>query len=209
MLKRSVLALLAISFALTAAAKGGNVSTEWGVTAGIRYNGISLYDVPSGFSVRPGITYNAGVQAGVIFGMVAVQPELNYGYTTLKVLCPQSDDLPKTSVKCHEIEIPLLLSLHMLDYLRINAGPVFNIMSRTNYYSGEESMMYGNLHPTFGYAAGLTFCISGKFIIDARFTGYLNRTLNEFNPYTPGTSGDAITFRSKSWSGGIKIGYLF
>ena len=208
MLKRTVLVIFALAVAMQASAKGGIVKTEWGVTAGIRYNGMNAFSA-SNLSVKPDMTYNVGIHASLAFAGVAIQPELNYGYTEVKVSYPSGGEMGSSVVTAHNLEVPLLLSLRMLPIVRFNLGPVFNIMSKTSYKNGNAKMMFGDIHPTFGYAVGVSVCVLKKLLIDARFVGYFEAPVNEFNYGNVNDPNDTTTFKTKLYSGGIKIGYLF
>ena len=204
MLKRSILLISAIAMALQASAKV--VGTEWGLTAGVRYDNISFDKNTGKLSMSPNITYNVGLHASLVFLGVAIQPELNYGYTAIKVkTMVDGGKNIDTKVKAHDLEVPVLLSLRLLPVVRFNAGLVFNIMSKANYEYKDEILMFGPIHPSVGYAAGISLKVSKRLLIDARYTGYFRKTLNELsiNPKDP------YTFKLKSGSGGIKLGILF
>lgn len=208
MLKKTLLAMFALAVAAQANAKV--LGTEWGVTAGVRYNSESVKDAfkgsINGLSLRSNLTYNVGIHASLAFMGIAIQPELNYGYTSMNLTVPQSGAADyTTTVKAHDIEVPVLLSLRFLPVVRFNVGPVFNIMSRATYKNAAgEKEMYGQLHPSCGYAAGLSLCLVKKLLIDARFVGYFNKTYHEL-PDVGVDSG----FKSKTYSVGLKLGYLF
>lgn len=197
--KKLLLILAAALFAAQALAKG-NISSEWGLTAGIRFNGRTSFNAPAGLSLTPALSYNIGLQAGIGNTEVAFQPELNYGYTATKIRL-NGEKAPAAAVKAHDIEIPLLVSLRMLPVVRFNAGPVFNVMSTASYDNAEgERAMLGGLQPTFGYAAGAAAVPTEKLLIEIRFTGYLQRAVNQY---------EGCDFKTKPYSVGIKIGYLF
>lgn len=203
-MKKLLFLVFALATLMQVSAKGG-FGTEWGLTAGIRYNGMSLKGAPDGFSVTPHMTYNVGIHASLAFAGIAVQPEINYGYTTLNATYQGFD----AKIKAHDVEVPVLLSLRFLPIVRFNVGPVFNIMSKANYVNGNETLMYGGLRPSVGYAAGISLCFLKKLIIDARFVGYFKPAANEFNPYSPVVGDNAINFDTRGYSGGIKVGFLF
>ena len=202
-MKRSILAILAIALSMHASAKA--LGTEWGLTAGVSYNKMSLKSAAAGLSLSPDITYNAGLHASLVILGVAIQPEINYGYTKLRVHTPTQSVSTPAIVKAHELEVPVLLSLRFLPVIRFNVGPVFNIMSKANYQHNNENMLFGPVHPSMGYAVGFSLCIFKKLLIDARYTGYFKTTVNEINL----GSTDPYTFNIRACSGGIKIGYLF
>ena len=202
MLKKSILIIFALAMTVQASAKGGLISTEFGVTAGLRYNSLSLKNAPNAMTAKPGMTYNVGLHASVAVLGVAIQPELNYGYTSVKINAPQSA-LAETTVKAHDLEIPVLVSLRFLPIVRFNVGPVFNVMGKGNYKDASGTkVMFGGLHPSCGYAVGVSVALLHKLLIDARFVGYFkqNAHINNF---------EGLDLNTKTYSGGIKIGYLF
>lgn len=207
MIKRTAILVFALATALAAAAKGID-GVEWGVTASVRYNGLAAEGASDTFSLTPRIGYGAGIHAGLIFGEFAVQPELNYFYSTARAA--KSFDKGKTAstVKAHDVEIPILFSVRSLPVVRFNAGPLFTLMSSARYIDDKgEQAEFGGLRPTFGYAAGISLSPVRHLIIDLRFTGYFGRTVNEYNPRQLQSGFD--TFKVRTLSGGIKIGYLF
>lgn len=205
-IKKTLLLLVSLAVTLPTSAKGDetrrkdNWRPEWGVTAGVRFNGMSLVDVPSQMSVSPRLSYNAGLHGSIAYSWIALQGELNYGYTSVKASLRERTTF-NTTVKAHNIEIPVLVSVHVVPIVRINAGPVFNIMSIANYRdSSGEGAMFGGLLPTFGYSVGAAVMIKPRFFVDVRFVGAFHRTYNQF---------EGFEFKTKPYSGGIKIGYLF
>lgn len=205
-LGKAAVIVAAVVFAARAEAKGIIVKSEWGISAGLRYNALSVKNGPAGLSMRPGLTYNAGLHAAIAFVGIGIQPELNYGYTTATLTLTDAS-ASKVKVKAHDLEVPVLLSLRFLPVVRFNVGPVFNIMSSANYKVDGEKLLLGGLHPHIGYAVGLALGF-GKVVIDARFTGYFKRTDNEFNP-APKVPDSMVPFKVKTCSGGLKIGFLF
>lgn len=204
MLKKSILSLLALVMAAQASAK--IVGTEWGITAGVRYDNISFDKTTGALSMSPDITYNVGLHTSLVFVGFAIQPELNYGYTAIKVkTAADGGNDTNTKVKAHDLEVPLLFSLRLLPVVRFNVGPVFNIMSKANYEHKDEMLMFGPIHPSIGYAAGISLKVVKRLLIDVRYMGYFSRTVNELNI----NSKTPYTFRVKSNAGGIKIGFLF
>lgn len=204
MWKKYILAIFAFLAAIEANAK--IAGTEWGVTAGVRYEKLSFDKTEGILSMSPNITYNVGLHTSLVFLGIAIQPEINYGYTAIKVKSELNGGKNlDTTVKTHDLEVPVLLSLRFLPVVRFNAGLVFNIMNKANYEYKEEMMMFGPIHPSVGYAAGISLKIAKRLLIDARYTGYFRKTLNELsiNPKEP------YTFNLKSGSGGIKLGILF
>lgn len=211
MLRKLLLLIFASAAIFQASAKDGkhNVSSDLGISFGIRSNKISAEGVPEGFSLKSKLTYEVGLNAAISFGRVlAIQPELNYGYTALDVTSPDSGLASPTRVKAHDIEVPVLLSVDIVGIFRrdagcslnIEAGPVFNIMSKANYDSGDERVMFGGLHPSTGYAAGISTCLFNRLLVGVRYAGYFKKSVNQF---------EGIDFNIKTGSVGIQIGILF
>ena len=212
MLKRSLTVVFALVLCMQASAKFGRhgVSSDLGISVGVRCNNISVEGAPEGFSLKPKLTYEAGLNFSISFGRVfAIQPELSYGYTALDVTCPGTELVSPTRVKAHDVEVPVLLSLDIVSIFtknnsgfsfNIEGGPVFNIMSKANYDIGDERVMFGGLHPSTGYAAGISTGLFNRLIVGVRYVGYFKQSVNQF---------EGIDFNTKTGSLGIQIGLLF
>jgi len=173
--------------------------TEWGITAGAHYTGMKLFEANK-LSIKPRIGYDAGIHMALRFGeAIAIQPELYYSYTAADISVDSADRA--TRIKSHAVEMPITVSIRILSPLRINIGPVFNLMNNTSYIDRDgEKQMFGNIRPTFGYTAGVSVCVIRKLLIDARFVGQFKNTLHDF---------EGREFRIGSYYAGLKLGYLF
>ena len=84
-------------------------------------------------------------------------------------------------VKTTTIDIPLLLSVRLANSrVRINAGPLFTVMSRAEYTEGGELMFFGPAYPTWNVAAGVGVGITRHCIIEARYIYGLKDSINQF-----------------------------
>ena len=116
-----------------------NIRTEWGITAGAHYTGIRLFGQEASMKASPRLGYEAGVHMALRFGdWLALQPEIYYSHTTIDMQADGVDG--KIRVKSHAVEFPVLLSLRVLDPVRINAGPVITLMNNSSYIApdGED-----------------------------------------------------------------------
>ncbi|MBE6210946.1 MAG: PorT family protein [Rikenellaceae bacterium] len=181
--------------------KGGSrLRTEWGLTGAAYYNTFKISKAPSGLHAKAQIGYGGGLHMALKIGrFFAVQPEINYQYTTFKVGFDSAKKSHK--VKSHTVDIPVLLSLRFGNVFRVNAGPLFTLMNNCFYMdANNEKQMFGNTRPTFGYSAGVAVVLFRGLLIDARYTGYFKSSLNNF---------DGKEFNSNLNSISLKVGYLF
>lgn len=180
--------------------KAPQVRTEWGLTAAAYYNTTTLDSSAAGLTARAGIGYGVGLHMGLKIGkFFAIQPEVNYQHANVVLKMEGMKD--KTKVSTNTVDIPLLLSLRFANIVRINAGPLFTVMNNCYYndYEGERQL-FGNTRPTFGYSAGVAVALLGRYMIDARYTGYFKSSL--FNL-------DGLEFGGRTQTVSLKIGFLF
>lgn len=172
-----------------------NLRTEWGITAGAHYTGIRLFGQEASMKASPRLGYEAGVHMALRFGdWLALQPEIYYSHTTIDMQADGVDG--KIRVKSHAVEFPVLLSLRVLDPVRINAGPVITLMNNSSYIAPDGvKTMFGNTRPTFCYTVGASVCIAQHLLVDARFTGQFSTTLNNFEK--PISGRNYIPYRLK------------
>lgn len=185
------------------------VTFEWGATAGLRFNGVNLIWQSNdlGMIANARMGFNLGLHTAVTFAeIIALQPELNYGYSATK-LSFSGEGKWNSRLSSNDIEMPILISVRALPVVRLNVGPVFTLMSEARYKDdADNGQFFGNMHPTYGYALGASVCLAEHYLIDARFTGYFNRTYGSVMA-TNFVQAKDVTMRTY-WLG-IKFGYLF
>lgn len=153
------------------------VRMEWGVGVGGSYTGlrsISTQDV----KFNPRIGFNGHFDMAVCIGRnFAIETEICYEGASIKAATARDDHKVRTTT----IDIPLLLSLRMANSrIRINAGPVFTVMSKAEYTDDGETMFFGPVYPTWNLAAGVGIGLGRHFIIEARYIHALKDGINQF-----------------------------
>ena len=182
--------------------RSSNVGMEWGLTASASYNTLDIKNSVTKFAIPPHMGYGAGLHMALKLGrFFAVQPEINYVHSKLKVDIGESKKLKKPRITTNTVDIPLLLSLRFGNLFRINAGPVFTVMNNCFYTDSKgEKAMFGSTKPTFGYSAGVALVLLRRYMIDARYVGYFKNSLHNYN---------GQEFDGKYQTISIKLGYIF
>lgn len=194
------------------------VSTEFGLGVGARYNWFEVQPVSSVFTphITMKMSYGAALQFRLNIGRsFGIQPEISYAYSTLRI----SDNTNNFSAKAkfNMVQIPLLLSFRIAMF-RINAGPVFTLMDNPTYQLADATnetiklMPLGKIYPTITYTAGISVKFARCMMIDVRYADQF-RNIQSFNSYiwTLDTTKqtDAQTFRTRSRSVQVRLGYVF
>ncbi|MCD7962786.1 MAG: PorT family protein [Rikenellaceae bacterium] len=104
-----------------------------------------------------------------VIGIYA-QPELVYNYAKYNVY--RMDDARKLTY--NNLELPVLFGLNLL-FIRINAGPVFNLKT----FDGKDNYFHV-YRPNVGYIAGLGLSL-GRFDFDVRWQGYFSKENRKFD----------------------------
>lgn len=159
------------------ASNAPKIRIEWGVGIGGSYTGIqsvSTEDVK--LSPRLGITGHLDV-ALRIGRHFAIESEVIYEGASIMAASKSMEH----RVKTRTVDIPILLSLRMLNHrIRVSAGPLFTVMSKSEYTDNGDVMFYGPVHPTWNIAAGVGVGITRNFIIEARYIYALTDSVNQF-----------------------------
>ncbi len=205
-MQRCILTILAVLFCFTLSARNSapGVRTEWGVVAGVNYPVAKFSMGQSAASLKPRTGFTAGIHMGLrIVGIFGIQPEILYSYNKIEL----NDNAKKfsTQIRCNTIQIPLLLSLKF-GLFRINAGPVFTVMDNPTYLdSKEEKVMFGRIHPTIGYAAGVSLALFNRLLIDARVASGLKAMENCLSY----SSSHSEYIKTTMFNAQLKVGILF
>ena len=153
------------------------IRTEMGAGIGTQYTGLSMVSSES-VSLKPRFGFEGHFLLGVRFGRnFALQTEVSYQGASIDA----STGREEHRIRTRGVDIPLFLSLRMADNrVRINAGPMFTVMSRGEYTSNGETMMYGSVNPTWNIAAGVGVTVARNFLFEARYIHSLKDELNHF-----------------------------
>lgn len=173
------------------------VHMEWGVGVGGSYTGlrsISTEDV----KLNPRIGFNGHFDMAVCFGRnFAIETEICYEGASIKAASARDSHKVRTTT----VDIPVLLSLRMANSrIRINAGPVFTVMSKAEYTNDGETMFFGPVYPTWNIAAGVGIGLGRHFIIEARYIHALKDGVNQF---------DGVEFNTRTYRVTVGATVLF
>ena len=178
-----VVAFVAVSVSASAqlpsyASSGGGprLSTEWGVGVKAVYTNTTL-GTPL-FTLNPRLGFGAQFDMALCIGrMFAIESEVGYEKGTLIL----RDDGDKYKIKTSTVDIPVLLSLRLLNsFVRISAGPLFSVASKAQYTNPSgEVREFGHIHRTVNLAASVGVRLGGHFLVEARYVHSLGDTLNQ------------------------------
>ena len=218
-IKRVITVLLVLTMVATASARKTDVArgtrpaprltTEFGLLGGASYSWMTTSHRPENmtadFRVSPAV--GASLMFRLNIGKVfAVQPEITYNYSTIKII--DSDVDFKSKVKCSTVQIPVLLSLNVA-MVRISAGPVFTLMDDPYYIVQNQKSYFGSLYPTVTYTAGVAVRLLRHMVIDLRYYGQFceRKSTNAYihNLDMP----QAYEFKTSHSSLQLRIGYAF
>ena len=168
-MRRCIVILLALVVTCSAMAKGGvaGLRTEWGVVAGV-HQPIARFDMGSSTaSLKAKTGATAGLHMGLrIVGVLGVEPEILYSYN--KIALTDTEANFATDIKCHTLQVPVLLSLKF-GMFKIVAGPQFTILDSPAYADRKgEKVLFGQIYPTVSYTAGVGLCFFNRLLVDAR-----------------------------------------
>lgn len=203
----TIIATLALSLLVGGVSAKGRVdlSTEWGVSAGVSYP-ISNFDVgDSSASLSTKLGFSATAHMTLNIGKVfSIQPEVVYQYSKISVSDSAADFT--TDIKCNTLQMPILF-MARISAVRIFAGPVITIMDDPWYADRNgEKALFGSVYPTFCYTVGIGVRLFNRLLIDARFTSRFNPT-NNFLSYDASSKGYDI--KSTIHHAQLKVGVLF
>lgn len=210
--KRVVLVILMIAASLSASAGGGLL--QFGVKAGITSQSVDIMHPDAGLN-KLASDGRAGFQIGVIsrvnLAMFHIQPELIYSINSYKLIAAPtgqgSEDrkISTSKVRTSTVEMPVMVGLRLL-FLRISAGPVFNLMTDNTVKSEKNSTLHGVeiIKPTISFAAGLGADI-GKVNIDLRYYGQFKRPLQNIKI----ADQPDHNYKTKMRCWALSLGYMF
>lgn len=164
-----------LAFACGGAAAMGPVG--FGVKAGVNAANFKLAKTSFGENVRAfggGRTgYHAGVFTRFDFLNFSVQPELLYNVNRYDLELQQAGSVGKGKVRIQTLEMPVMAGFSLL-FLRLQAGPVFNLANKSSDLSGQRIHMGEMTKPTISYSTGVGLDIF-KFTLDVRYNGMFER----------------------------------
>ncbi|MCI5718123.1 MAG: PorT family protein [Alistipes sp.] len=140
-----------------------------GFKAGWNYQANNLKGAQD-FDFNSDSGWYAGLQSEFTWGMLGIRPELVYSHNKFDVKGPVGID---GNVKMNTIDLPVLLQLRFLNFLAIQVGPSFNLM--TDVGGSTQNTQWKIDRPTMGYAAGLDVRL-WKLNVTARYNGSFKKS---------------------------------
>lgn len=159
----------------------GAQSFDAGLIGGLSMGAVEIEDVDDRFA--EGIEgdylfgYEAGVFARLSLGPAYIRPQLMYRFQTGEVTYrPGADQSKQTSnFQSHRLQIPVMIGLHVLGPLSIEAGPVYNyLLSSTERFGDNDVSLSRN---GIGYRVGPAIDLN-RFMIFASYEGMVNNDSN-------------------------------
>lgn len=125
----------------------------------------------SELTATPNTGYHVGLMARLNLFIFNLQPEIIFNSNTYHVNMLSAGSAPtmtNNKIVFNSIEVPVLLGVKLL-FLRINAGPVFNVYDKSKAKQSNIDEVDFQM-PSVGYQAGIGFDI-WKLTLDARYQG--------------------------------------
>jgi hypothetical protein len=212
-MKNKIVAIvLAVTLAMSAGSALAQKKVQLGVRAGIFSQDMEMKfgdvaglgntetDAKMGFNVAAVARVRLiGFGSGALGAGLFVQPEILYSQNTYKI-APAGGDVAK--IKMQSVDIPLLLSVK-LSIVRVQAGPVFNVMQKSPSNLADIDLMMRK--PTVSYALGASVDIWGGLVLDGRFNGQFKELKNDLK--AGNGAYESVKGSLSSWS--LGIGWLF
>lgn len=195
MIRKLIFTAIALFAIVPTFAVGPNVGIDWGITGGVNIVDFSTED--SNASIKSKMGWQVGITTSVNLLFFAIQPEILYVRQGLTL---RNASGTEHNIRSSSVEVPVLFSLRLLSPLRLNIGPVFNIMNDNKLKDGSDLHGLGRLKPSVSYAAGIGLGLGG-LLIDVRYNGQF-KSKNNF-------SIENAQYDISSYNIAISLGYLF
>lgn len=201
----ALIAAMTLTINTASAGTGGIKLIQFGIKGGIHSGSLKMLknDVAGIFSADEKVGYQFGIMSRINLAAIYLQPELVYSVTNF-TLHAENDASGKASVK--NFELPILVGVK-IPFIRIYAGPVFNLMNNTSNKSIKNStaaITTDFIKSAVAYQAGVGVDL-WKFNIDVRYNGQFKapkQTISVGN-----TQAQEIKTRLNSWQ--LNLGYFF
>lgn len=139
-----------------------------GVKAGLDYQANDFSDRLKNLEFESNSGWFAGVQADLSWGGFGIHPEILYSHNKFGV-----SEGATGNIKLNKLDVPVLLQYTLLNFISLQAGPSFCIMTDTAGRIGD--VKWDLERPTVGYAAGVEIRV-WKVSISGRYNGSFSRS---------------------------------
>lgn len=166
MIRKLLLITLLTAFSFAAGAKG---LVSFGVKAGLTTQNLKFAN-GSDLSASSKTGYHFGLVSRVNLLLFHVQPEILYSHNAYDL---SSAGGPASKVNLNTVDVPVLAGLRLL-WFRLQAGPMFNVMSESS-VADKADITYDKVtKPPVSYLLGVGLDL-GKLNIDVRYNGQFKR----------------------------------
>ena len=156
-------------------------------------------------SSDPKVGFQAGLMARVNLLAFHIQPELLYMFNQYQLTDGQNGQINVNKVKLNTFEVPVLVGLRLLMF-RIQAGPSFNIMMKSNTVDKKgQKLDLSFTRPSVSYMIGLGFDIR-NINLDVRYHGQFKNS-KQYTVFGDGSGEMSSKIRGSQWL--FSIGYMF
>ena len=184
--------------ALPASAQLPGLRIEWGVIGGVNVPDFTT-DMDH-TDVKNKLGWQVGMVTAVKVGIIAIEPQILYVRQGLRI---RPEGGREVNLKSNSIDVPVLVSLRLLNPLRIYAGPVFTVMNDCKQKSGGDLLDFGRIRPTLSYTVGAGVVLMRHLLIDLRYNGQFKGKEDVVLP--DGSRLDKL----RSYNVALSVGYLF
>ena len=198
MFRKFVLTLFLAALAASAAAQRPRTRLEWGVLGGINVPDYTTNMTKA--DVKNKMGWQVGITTAVDLGIIALEPQILYVRQGLRI---RPEGGREINLKSNSIDVPVLVSLRLLNPLRIYAGPVFTVMNDCKQKSGGDLVDFGRVRPTLSYSVGAGVKLLRHLLVDVRFNGQFRAKHDVVLP--DGARLDKL----RSYNVALSLGYLF
>lgn len=169
---------------------------SYGVWAGVNVTRLQSKEI-SVNNVKNSMTgYQVGAMAQLDLPFVDLIPELWYVHG--------KSSIGNNSVTNHTIEVPVLVSMTFLDYIRVKVGPSFSLYNQGMiHFANGNKLNIGRVEPTVGYVIGGGLDIY-RFMVDVRYNGQFKSQESIL-----GVEIDNSAFDLRTHTFSLNIGYRF
>lgn len=197
-MRKIIMIALLLLGTLPAAAQLPGVRLEWGVIGGV-----NVPDFTTNMDrteVKNKLGWQVGMVTAVKVGIIAIEPQILYVRQGLRI---RPEGGREINLKSNSIDVPVLVSLRLLNPFRVYAGPVFTVMNDCKQKSGGDLVDFGRVRPTLSYSVGAGVKLLRHLLVDVRFNGQFRAKHDVVLP--DGRKLDKL----RSYNVALSLGYLF
>lgn len=196
MLRKLLFSLLFVSAA--AAASAQPLKVEWGAMAGINVPDYTTNMEST--DIKNKLGWQVGIVTSLRFGWVSLDPQIFYVRQGMRIRPEGGDEI---NLKSNSVDVPVLVALRPVQFLRVFAGPVFTVVNSSKQKSGNDLFDFGRVRPTLSYSVGAGITVMKHMTVDLRYNGQFKAKTDVVLP--DGRQLDKL----RSYSVALNVGYLF